>query len=154
MEKYIPKQVTITRPKKDWESDILSRYRAMVWIFMRITQFLDGSIHLFFYTKRLWCGIIVFYLKQAHLSKDDARQQLLRILRALPYGNSVFFNVRKIEDPIGLLPGRIVLGINKRGVCIVLSSTYIIFCSIGFCFENLASQSWMPFVYVVGWIFW
>jgi hypothetical protein len=29
----------------------------------------------------------------------------------------VFFSVRKIEDPIGLLPGRIILGINKRGVC-------------------------------------
>ncbi|KAI5068842.1 hypothetical protein GOP47_0017187 [Adiantum capillus-veneris] len=81
LEKYIPKQVTITRPKKDWESDILSRYRAM-----------------------------------AHLSKDDARQQLLRMLRSLPYGNSVFFSVRKNEDPIGLLPGRIILGINKRGI--------------------------------------
>eukprot|EP00250_Pteridium_aquilinum_P014169 c21823_g2_i1 orf=1-2673(-) len=81
LEKYIPKQVTITRPKNEWESDILSRYRAM-----------------------------------AHLSKDDARQQLLRMLRSLPYGNSVFFSVRKIEDPIGVLPGRIILGINKRGV--------------------------------------
>lgn len=56
-------------------------------------------------------------LIQAHLSKDEARQQLLRILRSLPYGNSVFFSVLKIEDPIGLLPGRIILGINKRGVC-------------------------------------
>lgn len=56
-------------------------------------------------------------LVQMHLSKDDARQQLLRILRSLPYGNSVFFSVLKIEDPIGLLPGRIILGINKRGVC-------------------------------------
>lgn len=53
---------------------------------------------------------------QEHLTKDDARQQFLRILRTLPYGNSVFFTVRKIDDPIGLLPGRIVLGINKRGV--------------------------------------
>lgn len=52
------------------------------------------------------------------MTKDDARQQFLRILRALPYGNSVFFNVRKIDDPIGLLPGRIILGINKRGVCL------------------------------------
>ncbi|GMY11037.1 kinesin-like protein KIN-14E isoform X2, partial [Fagus crenata] len=51
-----------------------------------------------------------------HLTKDDARQQFLRILRTLPYGNSVFFSVRKIDDPIGLLPGRIILGINKRGV--------------------------------------
>ena len=50
------------------------------------------------------------------MSKDDARQQFLRILRSLPYGNSVFFGVRKIDDPIGLLPGRIILGINKRGV--------------------------------------
>lgn len=50
------------------------------------------------------------------MTKDDARQQFLRILKALPYGNSVFFSVRKIDDPIGLLPGRIILGINKRGV--------------------------------------
>lgn len=53
---------------------------------------------------------------QENVSKDDARQQFLRILKALPYGNSVFFSVRKIDDPIGLLPGRIILGINKRGV--------------------------------------
>lgn len=53
---------------------------------------------------------------QENLTKDDARQQFLRILRSLPYGNSVFFSVRKIDDPIGLLPGRIILGINKRGV--------------------------------------
>lgn len=54
---------------------------------------------------------------QAHLTKGEARQQLLRILRSLPYGNSVFFSILKIQDPIGLLPGRIILGINKRGVC-------------------------------------
>lgn len=66
------------------------------------------------------------------MTKDDARQQFLRILRNLPYGNSVFFSVRKIDDPIGLLPGRIILGINKRGVsfatvefhlvCIIITS--------------------------------
>ena len=50
------------------------------------------------------------------MTKDDARQQFLHILRTIPYGFSVFFNVRKIDDPIGLLPGRIILGINKRGV--------------------------------------
>lgn len=53
---------------------------------------------------------------QEHVTKEDARQQFLHILRTLPYGFSVFFNVRKIDDPIGLLPGRIILGINKRGV--------------------------------------
>ena len=31
-------------------------------------------------------------------------------------GNSIFFSVRKIEDPIGLLPPKLILGINKRGV--------------------------------------
>lgn len=81
LERFLPRQIAITRAKRDWESDILSRYHLM-----------------------------------EHLTKDDARQQFLRILRTLPYGNSVFFSVRKIDDPIGLLPGRIILGINKRGV--------------------------------------
>lgn len=60
--------------------------------------------------------MIFLFLLQENLTKDDARQQFLRILRTLPYGNSVFFAVRKIDDPIGLLPGKIILGINKRGV--------------------------------------
>ncbi|KAF9587234.1 hypothetical protein IFM89_039542 [Coptis chinensis] len=81
LERFLPRQIAITRAKQDWEMDIVSRYQSM-----------------------------------ENLSKEDARQQFLRILRTLPYGNSVFFSVRKIDDPIGLLPGRIVLGINKRGV--------------------------------------
>ncbi|MCO5554889.1 hypothetical protein L7F22_008427 [Adiantum nelumboides] len=81
LDRYLPKQVAMTRARRDWESDILMRYHAL-----------------------------------EHLSKDDARQHFLRVLRSLPYGNSVFFGARKIEDPIGLLPGRIILGINKRGV--------------------------------------
>ncbi|CAN6241304.1 unnamed protein product [Urochloa humidicola] len=81
LERFLPRQVAITRAKRDWELDIISRYQLM-----------------------------------EHLSKDDARQQFLRILRTLPYGNSIFFSIRKIDDPIGLLPGKIILGINKRGV--------------------------------------
>ncbi|KAK6154063.1 hypothetical protein DH2020_013702 [Rehmannia glutinosa] len=81
LERFLPRQVALTRAKRDWELDVLSRYRTM-----------------------------------ENLTKDDARQQFLRILRTLPYGNSVFFAVRKIDDPIGLLPGKIILGINKRGV--------------------------------------
>ncbi|CAA0813431.1 Kinesin-like calmodulin-binding protein [Striga hermonthica] len=81
LQRFLPRQIAITRAKRDWELDILSRYRSM-----------------------------------ENLTKDDARQQFLRILRTLPYGNSVFFAVRKIDDPIGLLPGKIILGINKRGV--------------------------------------
>ncbi|XP_050227524.1 kinesin-like protein KIN-14E [Mercurialis annua] len=81
LERFLPRQIAITRGKREWELDILSRYRSV-----------------------------------ENLTKDDSRQQFLRILRTLPYGNSVFFSVRKIDDPIGLLPGRIILGINKRGV--------------------------------------
>ncbi|KAF7809533.1 kinesin-like protein KIN-14I [Senna tora] len=81
LERFLPRQIAITRAKREWELDILSRYHSL-----------------------------------EHLTKDEARQQFLRILRALPYGNSVFFHVRKIDDPIGLLPGKIILGINKRGV--------------------------------------
>ncbi|THU58137.1 hypothetical protein C4D60_Mb03t11010 [Musa balbisiana] len=81
LERFLPRQIAVTRAKRDWELDVISRYRLL-----------------------------------EHLSKDDAKQQFLRILRTLPYGNSVFFSVRKIDDPIGLLPGRIILGINKRGV--------------------------------------
>ncbi|XP_049381809.1 kinesin-like protein KIN-14E [Solanum stenotomum] len=81
LERFLPRQIAMTRAKREWELDILSRYKVM-----------------------------------ENLTKDDAKQQFLRILRTLPYGNSVFFAVRKIDDPIGLLPGKIVLGINKRGV--------------------------------------
>ncbi|KAK1410608.1 hypothetical protein QVD17_37145 [Tagetes erecta] len=81
LERFLPRQIAITRAKRDWESDILNRYHSM-----------------------------------ENLTKEDARHQFLRILRMLPYGYSVFFSVRKIDDPIGLLPGRIILGINKRGV--------------------------------------
>ncbi|MBA0608177.1 hypothetical protein Godav_020419, partial [Gossypium davidsonii] len=81
LERFLPRQIALTRARREWELDILSRYCSM-----------------------------------EHLTKDDARQQFLRILRTLPYGSSIFFSVRKIDDPIGLLPGRIVLGINKRGV--------------------------------------
>ncbi|GAB2254215.1 hypothetical protein Droror1_Dr00022024 [Drosera rotundifolia] len=81
LQRFLPRQIAITRGKQDWELDILSRYRSM-----------------------------------GNLTTDDARQQFLSILRLLPYGYSVFYSVRKIDDPIGLLPGRIILGVNKQGV--------------------------------------
>ncbi|KAJ7514668.1 hypothetical protein O6H91_23G054700 [Diphasiastrum complanatum] len=56
------------------------------------------------------------YREMDHLSKDDAKQHFIRILRSLPYGNAAFFNVRKMEDPIGLLPGSIILGVNRNGL--------------------------------------
>eukprot|EP00884_Botryococcus_braunii_P012518 jgi/Botrbrau1/21267/Bobra.39_2s0057.2 len=56
------------------------------------------------------------YRTLEQFSKEDARLQFLRILRSMPYGNSLFFSVKRIEDPIGLLPAKLILGINKRGV--------------------------------------
>ena len=52
----------------------------------------------------------------ANHTREEARGGLLRMIRSLPYGGSIFFQVRRIEDPIGLLPGMIALGINKRGI--------------------------------------
>eukprot|EP00850_Spirogloea_muscicola_P016207 SM000130S27094 [mRNA] locus=s130:100733:108576:+ [translate_table: standard] len=79
----IPAPVFTTRPRAEWEQDVLSRLRL---------------------------------LQKQGSTKDDARGQLLRFLRALPYGSSVFYHVRRVEDPIGLLPGKLILGINKRGI--------------------------------------
>ena len=30
LERFVPRQIAITRPKREWELDILSRYRSMV----------------------------------------------------------------------------------------------------------------------------
>lgn len=81
MEKYMVRNILTSRPRAEWSSDVMSRYKAL-----------------------------------AKFSKDDARLQFLRIIRSLPYGNSIFFPVKRIEDPIGLLPAKLILGINKRGV--------------------------------------
>jgi len=56
------------------------------------------------------------YRSMDQFSKEEARVHFLRILRSLPYGNSIFFPVKKLEDPIGLLPVKLILGINRRGV--------------------------------------
>ena len=44
---------------------------------------------------------------------DSAGPQLNLHVHA---GNAMFFTVKRIEDPIGLLPAKLILGINKRGV--------------------------------------
>lgn len=56
------------------------------------------------------------YVALSGLTKEQAKLQFLRIVKSFPYGNSVFFSVKKVEDPIGLLPPKLILGINKRGV--------------------------------------
>eukprot|EP01023_Acetabularia_acetabulum_P050751 TRINITY_DN551_c0_g1_i2.p1 TRINITY_DN551_c0_g1~~TRINITY_DN551_c0_g1_i2.p1 ORF type:complete len:1305 (-),score=225.81 TRINITY_DN551_c0_g1_i2:110-4024(-) len=78
-----------------------------------------------FIVKQLWMSrsreewrqeVLKQYKGLKQFSKEDAKIQFLRWLRALPYGGAIFFTVKKLEDPIGLLPGRVVLGINKRGI--------------------------------------
>jgi hypothetical protein len=61
-------------------------------------------------------SLLFSYKALMNFTKEDARTQFMRILRTLPYGNATFFAVKRIEDPIGLLPPRLILGINKRGV--------------------------------------
>lgn len=81
LERFMPRSLLMGRPREEWKTDVMSRYKAL-------SQF----------------------------SKDDARAQFLKVIRSLPYGNSIFFHVKRIEDPIGLLPIKLILGINKRGV--------------------------------------
>lgn len=50
------------------------------------------------------------------VTSEDAQLQFLNIMRCLPYGNSVFFSAKLMEDPTGLLPPNLALGINKRGI--------------------------------------
>ena len=51
------------------------------------------------------------------ISPAAARSLFLSRLRALPYGGCLFFPVRRVQDPVGLLPpGRLSLGVNARGL--------------------------------------
>ena len=81
IDQFMAKSILSSRPRNEWNTDILSRYKAL-----------------------------------AQFSKDDSRLQFLRIIRSMKYGNSIFFPVKRIEDPIGLLPAKLIIGINKRGV--------------------------------------
>lgn len=81
IEKYITKQILMTRPKDEWKRDISQRYKAL-----------------------------------DKLTKEEAKMKFLQILRALPYGMSMFYPVKRVEDPVGLLPAKVVIGVNTRGV--------------------------------------
>jgi hypothetical protein len=56
------------------------------------------------------------YEAMVGVTSEDAQLQFLNIMRCLPYGNSVFFAAKLLEDPTGLLPSSLALGINKRGI--------------------------------------
>ena len=52
----------------------------------------------------------------SNATKDDSRAAVLKTMKALPYGLSAFFQVTRVEDPVGLLPGKVLIGINKAGI--------------------------------------
>ena len=66
--------------------------------------------------KRLAACVDASWGSHSSVTQCPLWPQFLRILRSLPYGNSIFFPVKRIEDPIGLLPAKLILGVNKRGV--------------------------------------
>ena len=93
-------QILMSRKRQQWHQDVYHRYNAF-----------------------------------SKLTKEGGKLQFLRIIHSLPYGacrfsasrrrhlmpvcplgNSTFFPVRRNADPIGLLPSKVILGINKRGV--------------------------------------
>ena len=54
-------------------------------------------------------------------------------------GNSIFFSVKRIEDPIGLLPAKLILGINK--VCTEYSHRNGLACLRGIAMQSTTSES-------------
>ena len=68
-------------------------------------------------TREEWNADVLFrFNTMKFASAEKARYSFLSILRSLPYGQSSFFPVGRMDDPIGLLPPKIVLGVNNRGV--------------------------------------
>lgn len=48
LERFLPRQVAITRAKRDWELDIISRFQLMVFIYLLNSIFISLSIYLQF----------------------------------------------------------------------------------------------------------
>ncbi|CAI5516131.1 unnamed protein product [Closterium sp. Naga37s-1] len=59
--------------------------------------------------------VLTRYKALSKLVPEDAKQEFLKIIRAQPYVGSAFYHVRRIEDPIRVLPEQLLIGINKRG---------------------------------------
>jgi hypothetical protein len=63
------------------------------------------------FSRRMWHG-----MPEPRFVRHLSHSLFLCLLLNPTTGNSVFFPVKRIEDPIGLLPAKLILGINKRGV--------------------------------------
>jgi len=50
------------------------------------------------------------------MAAPDARFAFVSVIGSLPYGSSMFFAVGRLADPIGLLPLKVVIGVNRTGI--------------------------------------
>ncbi len=62
------------------------------------------------------CNTFIFIRGWNVLFQEEGKAGFLRTLRELPYGEATFFNMKRQDDPIGLLPGRVLVGINRCGI--------------------------------------
>ncbi|CAI5982296.1 unnamed protein product [Closterium sp. NIES-65] len=66
--------------------------------------------------KRGWAmDLLTHYKALSKLTPEEAKQQFLTIIQALPYGESSFHHLRCIQGPIEMLPKRVLIGINSHG---------------------------------------
>ena len=109
-------QVLMSRPREEWVHNIGSRYKALENFtqedarlqFLRILCSLPYGMHALSGLRNGHFTESVMLLW--HLSCSVMCYNLV----CNAAGNSTFFFVRRIEDPIALLPNKLILGINKR----------------------------------------
>ncbi|CAI5498337.1 unnamed protein product [Closterium sp. Naga37s-1] len=96
------KQTNATQDSKNWQAEVQKRIPVQLQSLREKPQ---------------WAmDVLTRYKELPKLTPEGAKQQSLTIIRALPYGLSSFYHVRRIQDPTGLLPERVLIGINKCGV--------------------------------------
>lgn len=49
-------------------------------------------------------------------SSEEAEYCFLTLIKELSYRSPMHFHVNRLDDPIGLFPSKLILGVNKRGV--------------------------------------
>lgn len=101
--------ITIPSDKTCCETPYAKTKKLYVTVFMTIASMM---VSLKFDLALPFCATMTLLIA---VLKDQWSWYML-ILLSDAAGNSIFFTVRRIEDPIGLLPAKAILGINKRGV--------------------------------------
>ena len=119
-------QVLMSRPREEWVHNIGSRYKALENFtqedarlqFLRILRSLPYGMHTLCACQSIEQRTKCIALLCRHLSGLVCSELVCHIA-----GNSTFFFVRRIEDPIALLPNKLILGINKRCACMQTALT-------------------------------